>query len=302
MTGSPLVSGNLKANGISLREANFWRSSWYVLRRNPLTLVGFAIILLVFVLAVGAQVISPYPQELMDLKTRLEGPNLAHLLGTDQFGRDVLSRIFYGAQVSLAVGLGSTILSMLAGVTMGAFAAYYGKWVDEILMRSMDILLAFPYIVLAIALAAVVGPSFENLVGITAVLRVPQFARVARGAVLGARSMDYVEAARTVGQRDLVILWRHIMPNAITPIVVLATLTIATAINTEAALSFLGMGIQPPQSSWGTMLSDGRRFMGEAPWIATFPGLFISLTILGYNLLGDGLRDILDPHTRRGSG
>ncbi len=292
----------MKAPGISLQEANVWRSSWYVLRRNPLTLVGFAIIALVLILAVSAKVLSPYPQELMDLKTKLEGPGLAHLLGTDQFGRDVLSRILYGAQVSLAVGLGSTGLALLVGVTMGAFAAYYGKWVDEILMRSMDILLAFPYIVLAIALAAVVGPSFENLVGITAVLRVPQFARVARGAVLGARSMEYVEAARTVGQRDLIILWRHIMPNAITPIVVLATLTIATAINTEAALSFLGMGIQPPQSSWGTMLADGRRFMGEAPWIATFPGLVISLTILGYNLLGDGLRDILDPHTRRGAG
>ncbi len=267
-----------------------------------MTLVGFAVIVIVLALAVGAQNLSPYPQELMDLKARLEGPSSTHLFGTDQFGRDIWSRILYGAQVSLAVGLGSTVVSLAIGAALGALAAYFGRWLDEVVMRTMDILLAFPYIVLALAMAAVLGPSLENLLIIIGVLRVPQFARIARGAVIKCKSMDYVEAARAVGQRDLVILWRHIMPNSITPIVVLATLTIATAINTEAALSFLGMGIQPPQSSWGTMLADGRRFMREAPWIATFPGLVISLTILGYNLLGDGLRDILDPHTRRGSG
>lgn len=289
-TGAPLLPRRARSEA-----AEFLR----VFIRYPTALVGMVVVALMVVSALLAPILSPFPQEAMDIGSRLAGPRLQHLLGTDQFGRDILSRILYGARVSLIVGVGATLLASAAGVMVGGFSAFIGGAVDEVVMRAMDIVLAVPYIVLGIALVAVLGPSLPNLILAIAVTRIPQFARVTRGAVLSTREQVFVEAARAAGLSTGRIFLRHVLPNCITPIVVLATLSAGTAINAEAALSFLGLGIQPPLSSWGTMLADGRRFMMDAPWIATFPGLAISLTILGFNLLGDGLRDALDPRFRR---
>jgi peptide/nickel transport system permease protein len=259
---------------------------------------GLGIILIMIILAVLAPYIAPYGYETMNLPDRLQPPNTKHLLGTDNFGRDILSRMLYGARVSLIVGLGGVAIATSIGVLLGSMAGFYGKWIDEIIMRIMDSMLAFPYIILAVALMAMVGPSLRNVILVIGITRTPRFARVTRGSVLALKEMDFVTAARALGQREWRILARHILPNCLTPIVVMASLSVATAILTESALSFLGLGIQPPQASWGIMIADGRRFMLDAPWIATFPGIAISLTILGYNLFGDGLRDALDPKLR----
>lgn len=276
------------------RLQSFWRR----LSRNTISLAGLGIILFMLIAAVLSPTLSPYAYEAIQLPERLEPPSTRHLLGTDQFGRDLLSRMLYGARVSLVVGLGGVAIAMCAGVLLGSLAGFYGKWIDELVMRLMDILLAFPFIVLAVALMAMLGPSLGNIIVVIGVTRTPQFARVVRGSILSIKEMEFVTAARAIGQREWRILVRHVLPNCLTPIVILATLSVATAILTESALSFLGLGIQPPQPSWGTMIANGRRFMLDAPWIATFPGAAIFLTILGYNLFGDGLRDALDPKLR----
>ncbi len=276
--------------------ALFWRA----FSRNRLAVLGGMIIVALFLLAIGAQVLAFHDPDLPHLPDKLTGPSLAYPLGTDQFGRDILSRILYGARVSLLVGVGGTGVAFLIGTLLGSVAGYYGRWLDESIMRSMDVIMAFPYIVLAIALVVLIGPGMINLILVIGVLRVPQFARVTRSTIVSLKEQEFVVAARAVGQKPFRIMIRHILPNALGPVIVLGSLSIATAISAESALSFLGIGIQPPQSSWGTMLADGRRYMTSALWIATFPGLAISLSILGYNLLGDGLRDALDPRSRKG--
>lgn len=274
------------------------RRFWSTLSRNYITVVGLGIIVIMIIVAVLAPYIAPYGYETMILADRLQSPNAKHLLGTDQFGRDILSRMLYGARASLIVGLGGVAIATSIGVLLGAVAGFYGKWIDEVVMRIMDIMLAFPYIILAVALMAIVGPSLRNIILVIGITRTARFARVTRVSVLTIKEMDFVTAAHAVGQREWHILAHHILPNCLTPIVVMASLSVATAILTESALGFLGLGIRPPQASWGTMIADGRRFMLDAPWIATFPGIAISLTILGYNLFGDGLRDALDPKLR----
>jgi ABC-type dipeptide/oligopeptide/nickel transport system permease subunit len=280
------------------------RSSWSLFARafarNSLSLIGTAIILLMILMAVFAPRLAPHDPDLPHLPDRLTGPSATYLLGTDQFGRDILSRIMHGARVSLVVGAGGTALAFILGVSLGSIAGYMGGMVDETLMRVMDLIMAFPYIVLAITLVVLIGPGMVNLILVIGVLRVPQFARMARSRVLSVKEQDFVIAGRAMGQREGWLLLRHILPNTLGPVLVLASLAVATAISAESALSFLGVGIQPPQSSWGTLLSDGRNYILHAPWMTTFPGLFLSLTILGYNLVGDGLRDALDPRTRKG--
>jgi len=269
-----------------------------LLLRNPANIIGLTLIIIFFLIAIFGPRFAKYNFDEMIIPDRLSPPTVTHPLGTDQFGRDIMVRIFYGARVSLLVGVGGTSIALVLGVTLGSAAGYYGRWFDELLMRMIDIIMAFPYIVLAIVMAWIIGPSLQNLIIVIGIIRTPQFARITRGSVLIIKEMTFIEAAHALGQRHFTIVIRHILPNCISPILVYASLSLATAISTEAALSFLGLGIQPPRPSWGTMLAEGQRFMFDAPWISTFPGIAISLAILGYNLVGDGLRDLLDPRTR----
>ena len=264
------------------------------LRRNRLALVGTAGIALFLSVGLFAPLIEPYPWSQFDLAHRLSGPTLGHVFGTDQFGRDILSRTIYGARVSMLVALIATAIGTVGGVLIGAAAGYLGGWIDELSMRTMDIVLAFPQIVLAIAVAALLGPSLINVIWIVGLLMVPQFARVTRGSVLGVMNLEYITAARTIGQSEIKIVVRHIFPNIVGPLIVLASLAIPGAIITEAALSFLGAGVQLPEPSWGNLLSGGNAYLLQAPWLSIFPGLAITLAVLSFNLLGDGLRDALD--------
>ena len=264
------------------------------LRRNRLALVGTAGIALFLSVGLFAPLIEPYPWSQFDLAHRLSGPTLGHVFGTDQFGRDILSRTIYGARVSMLVALIATAIGTVGGVLIGAAAGFLGGWIDELSMRTMDIVLAFPQIVLAIAVAALLGPSLINVIWIVGLLMVPQFARVTRGSVLGVMNLEYITATRTIGQSEVMIVVRHILPNIAGPLIVLASLAIPGAIITEAALSFLGAGVQLPEPSWGNLLSGGNAYLLQAPWLSIFPGLAITLAVLSFNLLGDGLRDALD--------
>lgn len=268
------------------------------LLRNRVTMLGLVIVAFVMVLAVLGPVFSPYEPDEISPAERLQGVSAAHWLGTDQFGRDVLSRIISGAAVSLGVSISAVAAAMLSGVLLGTVAGYFGGILDDVLMRVVDIMLAFPYIVLAIALAAALGPSTFNVILIIAIIRMPMFARVARGAVLAVRENDYVTAAEALGSSRWRVILRHIVPNSLTSIVVVAAQSVATAINTEAAVSFLGLGIRPPQASWGNMLADAQNYILTVPSLGIAPGVMISLTVLGFQLFGDGLRDLLDPRLR----
>jgi peptide/nickel transport system permease protein len=277
------------------------RRRWQMLRvlvHNRASLVGLLIIVVMILLGLAANWIAPYAPSQIHIRDKVHAPSSTYWLGTDQFGRDILSRLLYGTRISLTLSVVGVVLATLVGTLIGAIAGFGQRWIDELLMRIMDVLMAFPYIVLAIALIAVVGPSLQNIMLVVAFTRVPQFARLARSSVLGLKHAEYVVAARTVGLPDWRILLRHVLPNIVTPIVVLGSLSMATAILTESSLSFLGLGVQPPTASWGTMIGDGRNYVGDGFWISTVPGIAISLTILGFNLLGDGLRDALDPRLR----
>ncbi|TRZ67740.1 MAG: ABC transporter permease [Methanothrix sp.] len=270
-----------------------------VLKKSPTAIVGIVIILTVAILAAFAPWVSPYGPTDTNLYSRMEPPSTKHLLGTDNFGRDLLSRIICGSRVSLQVGIISVAIGMISGVAFGLMAGYSGGILEVLIMRFMDLLLSFPGILLAIAVVATIGPGLVQVMIAVGIASIPGFARVTHGKVLSIKQMDYVEAARGLGASGAGIMVRHILPNALTPIIVLATLNIAGAIIMEAALSFLGIGVQPPSPTWGIILSDGRRSMQTAPWISTFSGLAIMFTVLGFNLFGDGLRDIMDPKTSR---
>jgi peptide/nickel transport system permease protein len=275
---------------------------WEVLRlfrRNKLATAGAIIILLlVFFTATGPS-LSPYDPIDLDIKSRLQPPSLEHPFGTDDFGRDVLSRVLSGARVSLKVGLIAVSISMSIGTLVGAVSGYYGGLLDEAIMRLMDILFAFPAVLLAIAILAALGPGVGNAMIAIGIVYTPIFARITRGSVLTVREEVYVDAAKAVGCRDVRILFRHILPNVMAPVIVETTLSLAFAILSEAALSFLGLGTQPPDPSWGRMLSESRGFIQDAPWLGVFPGLAIMFTVMGFNFLGDGLRDALDPRLKQ---
>ncbi|KON84390.1 ABC transporter permease [Rossellomorea marisflavi] len=272
-----------------------WKEAWKSFRKNKIALIGLFIVLFFVILAIAAPLIAPQGINEQNLAKRLQAPSSEHWFGTDDFGRDILSRIIHGARISLWVGFFAVIGSAVAGSLLGIVAGYYGRWVDTIISRIFDIMLAFPSILLAIAVVAALGPSLRNALIAIAIINIPNFGRLVRSRVLSVKQEEYVMAAKAIGMKDNRILLHHILPNSMAPIIVQGTLAIATAIIEAAALGFLGLGAQAPQPEWGKMLADARTFMLQAPWTMIFPGLAIMLTVLGFNLMGDGLRDALDP-------
>ncbi len=267
-------------------------------RRNHAFVSGALGAALVVVAGVTSLVYTPHDPEAVEIQQRLKAPSAGFALGTDQFGRDVLSRLGIGASIALVVAGVATAISVLVGVPLGAAAGYLGGSVNEIVMRAMDGLLAFPALLLAIAVVAALGPGHWHAAIAIGVVGIPVFARLTRGVVLSLASRDFVSAVRAQGATSLYILLRHVMPNATAPIIVQASLGVGRAILAEAGLSYLGLGTQPPIASWGKMLQEAQGFMGQAPWMAIFPGVAIALTVLAFNMLGDGLRDLLDPRLR----
>lgn len=263
--------------------------------KNKSILIGAVMVAVIVFLAVFAPFIAPYDPEQMDMSKRLQKPSHEYLMGTDQFGRDLLSRIIYGARVSLKVGFTSVAISMVLGVTLGLISGYYGGWIDNVIMRIVDIFLSFPVLLLAIAFVASLGPGIVSVIIALGLVYWTNYARVVRSSVLAIKEEEYVQAARTIGASDLRIICLYILPNALAPIIVVATLGLGTAIVSEATLSFLGLGVQPPEASWGYTLSFGLKFLRNASYLSLFPGLAIMFTVLGFNLLGNGIRDITDP-------
>lgn len=271
---------------------------WRVLRRlarNRLAMLGLAIIAIFVALAVLAPWIAPHDPLRSSFAKRLQPPSAEHWLGTDELGRDMFSRLLYGARISLRIGLISVFIGTVIGVPLGAISAYYGGWVDLIVQRVIDVMLAFPGILLAIVLVSTLGVGLENVMIAVGIVSVPVYTRLVRGSALALKRKDFVEAARAAGARDLVIIARHILPNCVAPVIVQSTLQVGSSILWAAGLGFLGLGAQPPTPEWGTILSRGRQYLLVAPHITTATGLSIMLVVLGFNLLGDGLRDALDP-------
>ena len=278
-----------------------WGAALFLARRHPLGAIGAAIMVLFVFAALFADLITAYDPLAVNASLSLAPPSAAHWLGADSFGRDVYSRIVYGARISLAVGIGSTLLGSVIGVVIGLTSGYLGGWVDLVTQRVVDILQALPLLVLALVMAAALGPSLENTVVAIAIPLVPYVARVIRGNTLALRELPFVEAAQAIGMSEWRIAIRHILPNTLAPLIVLATAQLGSAILTEASLSFLGLGIPEPHPSWGRMLSESAaEYVRTAPWLVIFPGLAISLVVFGTNLLGDAVRDILDPRQRDG--
>ncbi len=266
--------------------------------RNRMAVAGLVIVVLVTFTAALAPLLAPADPAVQQLDDKRMPPNSDYLLGADEFGRDILSRIIYGSRVALFVALVAVAIAMALGVSIGLVAGYTGGWLDSVIMRIADVMLAFPYLLLAIALVAALGAGIENTTLAVGIWATPSFVRVTRSQVLGIKHREFVTAARATGVPTLRLVLRYVLPNAIPPIIVFATLYMANAILLEAALSFLGLGVQPPQPSWGLMVADGRDYLRVAPHIATFPGIAIMIAVLGFNLMGDGLRDALDPTLR----
>lgn len=281
-----------------VKSKRMWIETILRIIKSKTSLVGFCIIVILIITAILAPVIathSPTDQSIID---RYQSPSAAHWLGTDELGRDIFSRIIYGTRISIQIGLITVGISMTIGVLLGGIAGYFGRWADQLIMRLIDILMAFPSILMAIALVAVLGPSLQNAMIAVGIVGIPQFARIVRSAVLSVKETEYIEAARAIGAKHKRILMQHVLPNCLAPIIVQATLGVGTAILDAAGLSFLGLGAQPPTPEWGAMLSDGRSALQTAPWVVAFPGIAIFLVVLGFNLFGDGLRDALDPRLK----
>ena len=272
---------------------------WRALRRSPLALTGLILVALFVGVAVGAPWIALQGPLAQDLTHRLAGPTRPHPFGTDSLGRDVYSRVIYGARISVVSGAAVVATAAVFGIAAGTAAGWIGGWWDEVLMRLTDMFLAFPSLILAMAISAILRPSLTNALLAIAITSWPAYGRLMRAQVLSLRSRDYVEAARAQGATDTAIIVRHLVPNAIAPLMVQASLDVGGIILTSAGLSFIGFGAQPPTPDWGLMVSEGRGFLMDQWWVATFPALAILLLVLGFNLLGDGIRDILDPRLRR---
>jgi len=280
------------------KVAGPWKEAWRSFKKNKVAVVGAGIVLFFIILALIGPWIAPQGLNEQDLPNRLLKPSSEHWLGTDDLGRDILSRVIHGARISLSVGFFSVIGSVVVGSILGIVAGYYGRWIDMIISRIFDIMLAFPSILLAIAVVSVLGPSLQNALIAIAVINVPNFGRLIRSKVLSIKEEEYITSAKAIGMRDVRILFSHILPNSMAPVIVQGTLAIASAIIEAAALGFLGLGAQAPSAEWGKMLADARVNFINAPWTMIFPGVAIMLTVLGFNLMGDGLRDALDPRMK----
>ena len=273
-----------------------WKEAWRSFKKSKAALVGTGIVVFFVFLAIFGPWLAPYGMNDQAVTTaKLLPPSAEHWFGTDDLGRDIFSRVLYGARLSLTVGFAAVILSAIMGSFLGIIAGYYGRWIDTIISRVFDILLAFPSILLAIAIVSILGPSLQNALIAIAIINVPSFGRLIRSRVLSIKEEEYILAAKAIGMKNSRILWKHILPNSMTPVIVQGTLAVATAIIEAAALGFLGLGAQAPAAEWGKMLADARIFLINAPWALFFPGLAIMLTVIGFNLMGDGLRDALDP-------
>lgn len=271
---------------------------FYRFFHNKLAVSGSIILLLFVLMAAFAPVLAPYDPFYMDPAAALTGPSPEHLLGTDNMGRDILSRIIYGSQISLKVSLASVTIATAAGVLLGVAAGYFGGITDAVISRILEVMLSFPEVLLALLIMSILGSSLNNIMLAIGIVYTPIFARIARGAVLSVKDSLYVEAARSIGVKDVTIIVRHVLPNILSPVLVQVTLSLAFAILSEAALSFLGIGVEPDIPSWGIMLNNGKAWIEIAWWVGVFPGIAIALAVLGFNILGDGLRDVLDPRLR----
>ncbi|MBY0223030.1 nickel transporter permease [Sporosarcina aquimarina] len=272
-----------------------WREAWIGFRKSKVAVVGAAIVLFFILLALFGPLVTKEGINEQLMADRLQPPSSEYWFGTDDFGRDIFSRIIHGARISLSVGFFSVVGSIIVGSILGIVAGYYGRWIDTIISRIFDIMLAFPSILLAIAIVSVLGPSLRNALIAIAIINIPNFGRLIRSKVLSIKEDEYITAAKAIGMKDLRILFSHILPNSMAPVIVQGTLAIATAILEAAALGFLGLGAEAPYPEWGKMLADSKDYLQNAPWTMIFPGLAIMLTVLGFNLMGDGLRDALDP-------
>ncbi|MDB4895002.1 MAG: binding-protein-dependent transport system inner rane component [Firmicutes bacterium] len=282
----------------AVAHSSFWGKAWRRFRRHKLAMVGAVIILLLCLVAIFAPQLAPHDPLLIDTTKLRELPSLAHPMGRDEVGRDLLSRVIYGSRIALTVGFAAAGISLVVGVLCGLVAGYFGGWVDQVLMRLVDALMAFPTLLLIMATVAVFGPRLWTVVVAIGLTSWSVYARVVRASVLSLREQEFVQGARALGASGARILFRHLLPNCIAPVIVLVTLNVSNAILTESSLSFLGFGVQPPDPSWGSILSTGRKYISSAPHIATFPGIAITVVVLAFNLVGNGLRDALDPKSQ----
>lgn len=287
-----------KTSNVKQKKRSQWVEVWRRLRKNKAAIVGLIIIGSLFFCAIFADFLAPYGFDDQELTRRLKKPSGDFWFGTDNFGRDILSRIIYGSRISLQVGFIAVGIAAIVGGSLGAIAGYYGNRTDNVIMRLIDVLLAIPSILLAISIVAALGPGLVNVMIAVGISSIPTYARIVRASVLTIREQEFVEAAKAIGANDFRIITKHIIPNCMAPIIVQGTLGVASAILSAAGLSFIGLGIQPPTPEWGAMLSTGRQYIRDYWHIATFPGLAIMTTIFGLNLLGDGLRDALDPRLK----
>jgi peptide/nickel transport system permease protein len=275
------------------------RTPWNMMvsrfNKNKRAMVGLWMTVIFVIVAILARWIAPYDPIVQNMQVMLESPSWNHPFGTDEFGRDILSRIIYGAQISLMIGIVGVLISVIIGVTLGTVSGYFGGKADTLIMRIMDIFMAFPSFLLALAIVSVLGPGMSNVMIAIGIFSIPTFARISRSSVISVKNKEFIEAAKAMGGTHMFIIFKHVIPNSIAPIIVLSSLRIATAILTASGLSFLGMGAQPPTPEWGAMLSTGREYLRTSPHVSTIPGLAIMFMVLSFNMLGDGLRDALDP-------
>ncbi|WP_029421001.1 nickel transporter permease [Alicyclobacillus macrosporangiidus] len=276
-------------------KRSVWVDAWKRLKRQRAAMVGGSLVALFIVIGLLAPVLAPYDPTAQDLSHHLQPASAQHWLGTDEAGRDELSRLLYGARISLTIGFFSVVSSLIVGALLGLVAGFFGGWADVLISRVFDVMLAFPSILLAIAIVAILGPGLFNALLAVAIINVPTYGRLIRSRVLSVKQEEYVLACRALGMSNARLLFRHVLPNSWAPLIVQATLGIGTAILDAAALGFLGLGAQPPSPEWGKMLSDAKDYISNAPWIVAAPGIAIALSVLGFNLFGDGLRDALDP-------